>query len=209
MDKRLWKLPDGRDWLKVKLDLFLMGGAMPSKSLIQFSVDGRGCVPPCFLTWDQTMMEVMKIMATSFKRFHACTATLSAPDPVASHCGHTPLPETPGHSWANLGQSLVGSLLLSSGSWCTQSSVCALWESVSSILCKFWRVYGGINGDLLQEGFCHTQIYCTQSPSPAAGHCWPVPLQETLKHGPGSVSVESLGPGGHKVCLSPLSVCGR
>ena len=31
----LWKLPDGRDWLRVKLDLVLMGGAMFSKSLIQ------------------------------------------------------------------------------------------------------------------------------------------------------------------------------
>ena len=28
-----------------KLGLVLMGGAMLSKSLIQFSVDGRGCVP--------------------------------------------------------------------------------------------------------------------------------------------------------------------
>ena len=41
----LWKLPDGRDWLWAKLGLVLMGGAMLSKSLIQFSVDGRGCVP--------------------------------------------------------------------------------------------------------------------------------------------------------------------
>ena len=29
------------------------------------------------------MVEVMKIMATSFRRSHACTAELSAPDPVA------------------------------------------------------------------------------------------------------------------------------
>ena len=41
----LWKLPDGRDWLRRKLGLVLMGGAMPSKSLMQFSVDARGCVP--------------------------------------------------------------------------------------------------------------------------------------------------------------------
>ena len=32
------------------------------------------------------------------------------------------------------------------------------------VLCKFWWLYGGINGDLLQEGLYHTQIYCTQSP---------------------------------------------
>ena len=36
----LWKLPDGRDWLRGKLGLVLMGGAMLSKSLVQFSVDG-------------------------------------------------------------------------------------------------------------------------------------------------------------------------
>ena len=45
----LWKLPDGRDWLRGKLGLVLMGGAMLSKSLIQFSVDGWGYVPPCSL----------------------------------------------------------------------------------------------------------------------------------------------------------------
>ena len=41
----LWKLPDRRDWLWGKLGLVLIGRAMLSKSLIQFSVDGWGCVP--------------------------------------------------------------------------------------------------------------------------------------------------------------------
>ena len=34
----LWKLPDGRDWLRGKLGLVLMGGTIFSKSLIHFSV---------------------------------------------------------------------------------------------------------------------------------------------------------------------------
>ena len=76
---------------------------------------GGAVFPPCYLTWDQTMVEVMKIMVTSFKRSHAHTATLSAPEPAAGHCWPMPLPDTPGHSWASLGQSLVGSLLLSPG----------------------------------------------------------------------------------------------
>ena len=58
------------------------------------------------------------------------------------------------------------SLLLSPESWCTQGSVCALQESVSPVLCKFWWLYGGVNGDLLQEGLCYTQVYSTQSPYP-------------------------------------------
>ena len=44
-------------------------------------------------------------------------------------------------------------------------------KSVSPVLCKFWRLYGGDNDDLLQEGLCHTQVCCTQSPVPVAGHC--------------------------------------
>ena len=162
----LWKLPDGRDWLRGKLGLVLISGANLSKSFVQFSVDGWSCVPSLLFTWDQTMVEVMKIMVTSFKRSHARTATLSAPNPVAGQLQPMPLPETPGHSLASLGQSLVGLLLLSPCSWCTQVSVCALQESVSPVLCKFWWLYGVVNGDLLQEGLCHTQVYCTQSPCP-------------------------------------------
>ena len=55
------------------LDLVLMGGAMLSKSLIQFSVDEQGLFPLLFIL-GQTMAEVMKIMVTSFKRSHASTA---------------------------------------------------------------------------------------------------------------------------------------
>ena len=69
----------GETWLRGKLGLVLMGGAILSKSLIQFSVDGWGCVPSLLFIWGQTMVEVMKIMATFFKRSHAGTATLSAP----------------------------------------------------------------------------------------------------------------------------------
>ena len=58
------------------------------------------------------MVEVMKIMVTSFKRSHARTAALSAPSPATGHCQPMPLPESPGHSRASLGQSLVGSLFL-------------------------------------------------------------------------------------------------
>ena len=45
MRKRgLWKFSDGRDWLWGKLGFVMVDGTMLSKSLIQFSVDGQGCV---------------------------------------------------------------------------------------------------------------------------------------------------------------------
>ena len=60
-------------------------GAMLSKSLIQFSVDGQGCGPSLLFDLRPNYGEVMKIMAISFKRSHPGTAPLSAPDPAAGH----------------------------------------------------------------------------------------------------------------------------
>ena len=68
-----------------KLGLVLMGGAMFSKSLIQFSVDGWGCVPSLLFIWGQIMVEVMKLAAPPSKISHAVTAAHSAPNPAASH----------------------------------------------------------------------------------------------------------------------------
>ena len=34
-------------------------------------------------------------------------------------------------------------------------------KSLFPVLCKFWQLYGGVNGNLLQEDLCHTH---TQSP---------------------------------------------
>ena len=47
-----------------------------------------------------------------------------------------------------------------------------------------------------------------RAPVPVADHCQPVSPQGTLKHSSVSVSVGSLCPGVHEVCLSPLSVSG-
>ena len=110
------------------------------------------------------MVDVMKTVETSFKRPHACTAAVSAPDPSAEHSQPTPLPETPGHSWASLGQSFVVSLFLSPGSWCAQGFVCAFQASVSPVLCKFRPLCDGVNGYLLREGLY--QVYYTQSLCP-------------------------------------------
>ena len=133
---------------------------------------GGAVFPPCCFTWGHTMVEVMKIMATSFNMSHAPTATLSAPNPAAGHRQPTPPPMTLGHSQASLSQSLVGSLLLSPGSWCAQGFVYILQESVSPVLYNFWGLYDGVNGDFLQEGLCHTQVSCTQSSCPCSRLWW-------------------------------------
>ena len=122
---------------------------MLSKSLIKFSVDGWSCVLSLLSTWDQTMVEVMKIMVTSFKRFHAVTASLSAPDPAAGYRQPTPPLETPGHSRASLGQSLVGSLLLSPGSWCTK----VLFVPSKTLFPQYCIISGGSMMGLMATSF--------------------------------------------------------
>ena len=153
------------------MDLVLIGGVMLTKSSTQFSVDGQGCVPSLLFDLRPNYGEVMRIMATSSRRSQACTAAFRAPDPAAGHRQPTPLLETPGHSWANLGQSLVQTLLLSPGSWCMQGFVYTLQGSVSPVLCKFWWLYGGVNGNLLQEGYAIPRSAAPRTPAPAAGHC--------------------------------------
>ena len=145
----LWKLPDQ---LRGKLGLVLIRGAMLSKILSQFSVDGWFYVPSLLFDLRSNYAESNEDNGDILKRSLAPTATPSASNPVAGHRWPMPLMETPGHSGASLGQSLVGSLLLSPGCWCTQGFVCAIQESVSQVLCKFWWLCGGVNGNLLQEG---------------------------------------------------------
>ena len=90
---------------------------MLSKSSIQFSVDGRGCVPSLLFDLRPNYAKGNEDNGNLLEKVPACTAALSAPNPTAGHCLPTPPPETPEHSWASQGQSLVGSLLLSPGSW--------------------------------------------------------------------------------------------
>ena len=91
--RNLWKVFDGTDCLRGKLGLVLMGGTMLSKSLSQFSVDGWSCVPSLLFDLRTNYGGgKMKITATSFKRFYACTAALSVPNPAAGHCRPAPLP---------------------------------------------------------------------------------------------------------------------
>ena len=47
-------------------------------------------------------------MGISLKRSHACTATLSAPNPAADHHQRMPPPETPGYPQASPRQSACG-----------------------------------------------------------------------------------------------------
>ena len=83
-------------WLGHRLGL----RAMLSKSLIQFAVDGWGCVPSLLLDLRPNYDGGNEDNGNLLQKGPGTTATLSAPDPEAGHCRPTPPLETPGHSWA-------------------------------------------------------------------------------------------------------------
>ena len=99
--RSLWKLPDGRDQLRGKLGLVLMGGAMLSKSLIQFSVVGWSCVLSLLFTWLQTMVE--EEMATH-------SSILAWRIPGAGEPGGLPSmgSHRVGHDWSDLAANYGG-----------------------------------------------------------------------------------------------------
>ena len=88
-----------------KLGLVLMGGAIVSKSLIQFSVDGWGCVPSLLFTWGQSMVQIIKIMAPPSKGpmhvlLHSVPPTLQQATTDPRLCWG--LLDTPGKVWVSL-----------------------------------------------------------------------------------------------------------
>ena len=143
-----------------------MGRAMLSKFLIQFSVDGWSCFSSLLFTWGQTMVEVMKIIMTSLKRSHACTATVCAPNPAGDHHRPTPSPETPGQPQASPGQSPVGSLFLSLGSRCTKFCG-ALQESIYQSCVSSGRSMVGLMATSSKRTYA---ILTPRAPVPAAIH---------------------------------------
>ena len=178
---------------------------MLSKLLIQFSVEGRGCVPSLLFDLGPSCGGGNEDNVTSFKRSHAGTAIRSGPSPAAGHRPPTPPPETPEHSrrvWVSVlwghGSFLLGpvhKVLL-----CLQGSTPQSCVSSGGSVVGEWRPPP--RGLLPCPGLLH------QSPCPCGR-----PLLTRTSSGDAHTQlclslVGSLGPSAHKVCLSALTVSG-
>ena len=146
-----------------------MGGAMLSKSLIQFSVDGRGHVPSLLFDLKPNYGGGNENNSTSFRRSHACTAALSAPNPAAGH--HDP--RLCRDSWTLPGKSgsvsCKGpcSFLLGPGAhkvlfMCSKSLF-------FPVLCKVWQLYGGVNGTSSKRAYAIPKSTVSRAPVPVYG----------------------------------------
>ena len=128
------------------------------------------------------MVEVMKIMATSFKRSHAHPATLSAPSPqqatAGTHFCQRPL-DTHGQVWVSLlwlhcsfllGPGVYKVLFLPSRNLSPQSCVSSGDSMVGLMVTSSKRTYA------------MPKSAAPRSPAPTAVPCSTIPPQETLKH---------------------------
>ena len=145
---------------------------------------GGAVFPSCCLTWGQTMVEVMKIMATSFQGpmhtlLHSVPPTLQ--QATADPCLCCRLLDTHGQVWVRL------LWVTAPFSWvlvCTRFCLCPPRVCVSS-----GGSMVGIMATSFKRAYVIPRFAAPRAPAPAAGHCWPIPLQETLKHSSGSVCV--------------------
>ena len=185
-----------------KLGLVLMGGAMLSKFLIQFFCWRVGlCSLP--VVWpnyggdNEDNGDVLQRVLWTHCCTH-CPWPCSRPPPTHASTGD---------SWTLMGES---------GSVSCGVAVPLSWVLVHirfclcpprvcfPVLCKFWQLYVGVNGNFLQEGLCNTQICCTQSLCPCSRPLLThtsVGDTKTLKGRSGWVFVRS--PGAHKLLFEP------
>ena len=132
---------------------------------------GGNVFPPCCLTLGQTMAEVMKIMVTSFKKSHACTAALSAPtlqQATADPRLGRRLPDTHRQVWFSLlwdhcsfllGPGVQKALFVPSKSLFPQSCV----SSVGSMV--------GLMATSTKRAYAIPWSTAPRAPAPAAVHC--------------------------------------
>ena len=152
--RSLWKLADGRDWLRGKQGLVLLGRAMLSKSLIQFPVDGQGCVPSLLLDLrpnygggnEDNDNLLQKVLCTLL---HSVSPTLQ--QATTDPCLCPRFLDTHGKVWVSL---LWGYCSFLPGPGAHKVLFVPSKSLFPQFCVKFWLLYGGVNGDLLQEGLC-------------------------------------------------------
>ena len=131
------------------MGLVLMGGAMLGRSLIQFSVDGRGCVPSLLCDLRPNYGGGNEDNGDLLQKVPCCTQ-------CRQPCSRRLLTHTSTRdSWTLMGKSLsVSCGVTAPFSWVlvhTRFGLCPP-RVYFSVLCKFWQLYGGVNGNLLEEG---------------------------------------------------------
>ena len=142
------------------------GWGHAGKSLIQFSIDGWGCVPSLLFDLRPNYDGGNEDNGNLLRKVPCTHCYTRCPQPCSSP---PPTHASAGDSWTLTGKSgSVSCGVIAPFSWVlVHTRFCLCPPRVCfPVLCKFWQLYSGVNGDLLQEGLSHTQVCCTQSPCP-------------------------------------------
>ena len=125
---------------------------MLSKSLIQFSVDGQGCVPSLLFDLWPNYGGGNEGNGDLLQNVPCTHCYIQCPQ----SCSRPPLTHTPtGDSWTLMGKSgSVSCGVTAPFSWVlVHTRFCCCWQRVCfPVLCKFWHFYGGSSGML--RGCC-------------------------------------------------------
>ena len=140
---------------------------------------GEPVFPSCFLTWGQTMVEIMKLMVTSFQRQALLpSVTLTLHQATMTHTSTK-------DSWTH-----------------RQVWVSVLWGQCSFLLvpgahevlfvpskCLFPQSYVSSAGSVVglmatssKGAYAIPRSFAPRVPAPVVGNCSHIPPQETLKH---------------------------
>ena len=143
---------------------------MLSKSLIQFSVDGRGCVLALLFDLRPNYGGGNEDNGDLLQKAPSTHCYTQVPRPCSR-----PLPThaSTGDSWtqASLGRSLVRSRLLSPGPG-AQGSECALQESISQSCVSSGSSMVGLMETCSKRAYAIPRsTACSRTPAPAAVHC--------------------------------------
>ena len=148
-----------------------MGRAMLNKSLVQFSVDGWGCVPSLLFDLRPNYGGSNADNGDLLQKvpgMHCCPLCLQP-------CSRPPLTHaSTGDSWTLTGKSgLVSCGVSTPFSWIlvhTRFCLCSP-RGCFPVLCEFWMFYAGVNDNLLQEGYSIPKSAVPRVPAPAVVYC--------------------------------------
>ena len=138
-----------------------------SKSLIQISVEGWSCVPSLLFTWGGANEDNSDLppKIPCMYCYTQCPQPCSRPPPTHASAGD---------SWTLPGKPRSVSCGVTAPFFCilVHTRFCLCPPGVfSPVLCQFWQLCGGINGDHSKRVYAIPKSAAPRAPALAAVHC--------------------------------------
>ena len=141
----------------------------------------RAVFPPCSLTWGQTMVEVKTFQRSCAHCHTQCLWPCSRPPPTHASTSWTLTGKSGSVSFGGHYSFLLG--LGVHKVWFVPSKHLFPQSFVSS-----GNSMVGLVATSSKRAYAISRSVAPSAPAPVAGHCWPISLEETLKHSKGGLT---------------------